>query len=573
MASPAGILIGSSRLRSREIYLKIADENGDSVATAGDNDDDDGRRSPSVLRPKPGSMQAFFFGFMYEEQRAEIDDDDDDADELYYKSSTAESTASLLHNPLHAALCLSLTLQAAATATAVTLVTAIGHDPSLSPDTSHGDAPLPLFLFAQRAASAAILGTALGKVCHGPVPDVCGARRTSVAYALALSAALLLLALAPSRTAAVYAAFFVEFVYAVQWPCALVVLATHYRGNTTGLYEGGVFVTSLASRCGSLLGIPASAWLIRRGVPWRVTAGLAAWLAAVASSVAYFFVRDAAHAPDEPQNPIDPALLSTWFPDQLCRRKRWTVSTALRWSMFVARTNVWPSVKHIVGSGTFWIVAVAHTGASLVRTSERVLGSFFFATTSSLTYERAASLAVWHSVGTVAGLLVAGQAFARHADQRARKWMVSRLYVAAIVACYVLSVTALPAVHRRAPDGNELLLLVVQITAVFAAGFGIAVQFYHIPSLVGATFGCDKGLFSAYTDGVAYGLASLVWRFVGRAVAQHDGDARNMGGGWAYGWAAVALMLILSAILMVEFMEHYFCRPRHGGTYETIIFA
>jgi hypothetical protein len=47
------------------------------------------------------------------------------------------------------------------------------------------------------------------------------------------------------------------------------------------------------------------------------------------------------------------------------------------------------------------------------------------------------------------------------------------------------------------------------------------------------------------------------------------------GGGWAYGWATVALLIIMCSILMVEFMEHYFVRPsgKHHGTYETIIFA
>jgi hypothetical protein len=264
--------------------------------------------------------------------------------------------------------------------------------------------------------------------------------------------------------------------------------------------------------------------------------------------------------------------LQTWFPDQLYRRKRWNVCKVLRLASFVVHTNILPSVKHILGSGTFWIVAIAHTGASMVRTSERVLGTYFAATSNgTLTYERAASLAVWHSVGTVAGLLIAGQVFAgKH--ERARKWMVSRLYVVSILAVYVLALTAVPAVRNwiQAPD----YVTVVQVMAVVAAGFGIAVQFYHIPSLVGATFGCDKGLFSAYTDGVAYGLASLVWRFVGHAIQGHrPGDDVNLGGGWAYGWAAVALLLILSAILMVEFMEHYFCRARHGGSYETIIFA
>ena len=102
-------------------------------------------------------------------------------------------------------------------------------------------------------------------------------------------------------------------------------------------------------------------------------------------------------------------------------------------------------------------------------------------------------------------------------------------------------------------------------------GFSIAVQLYHIPSLVGATFGVDKGLYAGYTDGLSYALSSLVWRFVGNSV-QND----ESGVGWAYGWAAVALMLIVSAIFMTEFMEHYFVRPQAGsrkGGYETIIFA
>lgn len=103
-----------------------------------------------------------------------------------------------------------------------------------------------------------------------------------------------------------------------------------------------------------------------------------------------------------------------------------------------------------------------------------------------------------------------------------------------------------------------------------AMGFSIAVQLYQIPSLVGATFGADKGLYSGYTDGLAYGLSSLVWRLVGNSV-QND----ESGVGWAYGWAAVALMLIVSAIFMIEFMEHYFVRPgvRTAAGYETIMFA
>lgn len=92
-----------------------------------------------------------------------------------------------------------------------------------------------------------------------------------------------------------------------------------------------------------------------------------------------------------------------------------------------------------------------------------------------------------------------------------------------------------------------------------------------IPGLVGTAFGPHKGSYIAYTDGVAFGLSSIVWKIVANAVANGNSE----GGGWAYGWAAVALLIVLCAILMTEFMEHYFVRSpgRRGGNYETIIFA
>jgi hypothetical protein len=127
----------------------------------------------------------------------------------------------------------------------------------------------------------------------------------------------------------------------------------------------------------------------------------------------------------------------------------------------------------------------------------------------------------------------------------------------------------------------------IQVLAITTIGFGVAVPLYHIPSLVGATFGCDKGLFVSYNDGVAYVFVSMAWRYVGRStippqdsIIDPSNHPTDMGEGWAYRWAAVALLLIVSAWIMMEFMEHYFCRPKYGTTkggdgctYETIIFS
>ena len=136
----------------------------------------------------------------------------------------------------------------------------------------------------------------------------------------------------------------------------------------------------------------------------------------------------------------------------------------------------------------------------------------------------------------------------------------------------MLAVLAIPRLRQLL--GASGMVLVFQVMATFMMGFGIAVQCYQIPGIVGATFGHSKGLYAAYTDGVAYGLSSGVWRLVGDAVQ----EGNPQGGGWAYGWAAVALMVVLCAVLMVEFMEHYFVRScrssvKQGRGYETIIFV
>jgi MFS family permease len=536
------ILFGESTLNARRNYHPVDEDN---------QDDETHVSSP------PTGLYGYIFGFLYEEDLEEPDD-------ILYRSTVQNSTH--IWNPLNAALFLSLVLSTAATAVPVTLVAAMSNDLLDSVQQDGG----PYIAFAPRAAAAAVLGTSVGKFINGPVGDIYGARRTSVLYNVLLAVALVGLALCRTVTQASWACWAVEFCYSVQWPCCIVTLATHYRGSSSGMYEGGIYVTSLAARLGSLLGIPLCSLLLRQ-THWRFVAVLGAWVSLVASSVTYLFVSDSVEMTDDPQNPIDPVQLKKWFPESFQQQQRSSRPVSLRsmWGIvyFVFRTNLVPSLRHVLKSGTFWIVALAHTGSSMVRTSERILSSYLSDTSlGTLSENRAAGLAVFLSLGTVLGLVVAGNLFASK-QERQRKWLVSRLYMVTICACYLLALLAIPSFRKflNAPS----LVTTFQVMAACTAGFGIAVQFYHIPSLVGATFGTDKGMYSAYTDGVAYGLASLVWRIVGSAVSHGNAD----GGGWAYGWAAVALLLILSAILMVEFMEHYFCRSRLGGSYETIIFA
>jgi hypothetical protein len=170
-------------------------------------------------------------------------------------------------------------------------------------------------------------------------------------------------------------------------------------------------------------------------------------------------------------------------------------------------------------------------------------------------------------------LVVAGRIFTQSGPAK-RKRLISRLYMLTILSCYLLGLFAVP--RFRILVGEPGLTLSMQVIVTYFMGLGVAVQTY-IPGLVGATYGKSKGLFCSYADGVAFLVSSCVWKVVSNAVRRGNPE----GGGWAYGWAAVALLEILCAIVMVEFLQHHFVRKvatnvhqkRNDRGYETILFV
>lgn len=505
------------------------------------------QRSPSS-NGRPTGLAGFFFGFMYEEECSVMEVEEDEKVEIW--------------NRLNWDLFLAYSLTTAATAVPITLI------PAAAKELSSNGA-----LFASRATASAVLGVACGKLLNGAVGDVFGARRVSCIYGTLLSLSLIALAVSPNETCAVWACFAVEFCQSVQWPCIIIILATHYDLNHhKGMYEGGIYITSLAARFGSLLAIPVSSLLLRR-TSWRIVAQCGALVSLTGAIVMYLFISDSPSKKNDPQNPIQERVLQDFYRQCNSARSAFIVciscATLLK-SVFI--TNVVPSLRAVLRSGTFWIVAIAHTGSSIVKTSEHVLGTYYQDTSfGTLSEGKAGGLVVFLSFGTILGLAIGGSIFARR-NAKQRKRMVMKLYIASIAAAYALALLAIPRLRILL---SSQLVIVFQVMATFVMGFGIAVQCYQIPGLVGATFGHNKGLYAAYTDGVAYGLSSGVWRIIGDAVQ----EGNPQGGGWAYGWAGVALMLVLCAVLMVEFIEHYFVRTckttlKQGGDgYETLIFV
>jgi MFS family permease len=482
------VLFGeSAQLNARRKYHKVDDTHH--------HHHDDTCTFSVASAPTTTGMGRFLFGFMYEEEADNAETEDD----LLYRSTVDPTT--YMCNRLNVHLCLSLMLSSAATAVPVTLLTAIGSDLLATNHTSNASSA-----FAPRATAAAVLGTSVGKFLNGPMVDLFGARRTSAVYSFLLAISLVILACSRTVESAAWACFLVEFATSVQWPCVIVTLATHYRGNSSGMYEGGIYLTSLAARLGSLVGIPVYSILLRR-THWRFVALMGSWMSLMACSYTYLYIHDSPLHPDEPQNPIDQLQAKKWLaqhnysrtqhqpqqprqqeqqrqnPQQQQQEQRQLRVPALSlrsivgWIHFVLQVVLLPSIRHVLCSGTFWLVALAHTGASMVRTSERILGTYLYDTSApggSLSQNRASGLAAFLSLGTLAGLVLAGGVFAS-GQERERKWLVSRLYMSTIAACYFLALIAIPSVRYALPLPPEAVTS-LQILAITIAGFGIAVQ-------------------------------------------------------------------------------------------------
>ena len=324
---------------------------------------------------------------------------------------------------------------------------------------------------------------------------------------------------------------------------------------------------------------------------WRGVAGLAAWAAFGGVVVFYIFLTDSPGKVHDPQNPIRTMQASNSANDVLHHHsyhptfQSWTPihpTLPQRAISFISSVlyTVLPSIRAVLLSRVFWVVAAAHAGATMVKSSERILGTYFRDTSYGVVTEsKAGAMTMFLSLGMLAGLLTGGRAFATAADSEQRKHtknahyfensaqettssayamqigtknMIAFFYCLSICMCYTLSFFAVPVVRKALH--LPVLVLVLQVVATLGLGFGVAVQYYHIPAIVSAAYGKNRGLYTAYTDGVAALVSSIVWRIVGGAVE----EGNPQGGGWAYGWAAVALLLIFCGTLMVSILEVYF---------------
>ncbi|GMI45278.1 hypothetical protein TrCOL_g13310 [Triparma columacea] len=434
-------------------------------------------------------------------------------DSQVYKSSPGDSNESSKTsqergkyiNSLNVCVFVAYFMSSASVAVPVALITTVSNDLMAEGDSAAS--------FSARVAAWAVAGTSLGKAINGFVGDSCGARRTMAFSFIFQALALFLFSIGNDATSIGVANFLLEYFNSVHWPCQTIVLSVHYRGDKEKL-EAGVMVLGLSSRAGALLGIPLFS-LLNGSLGWRSVALWGMVIPLFGFVVVMVFISDA------PSKRFDPQGKGLSF------------------------RGILDSLREVLSSKLFWLIAFAQSGNSLVRTSERILGGFF-SETAGVDDDKAGGLTAVLSGGLLAGVLIFGGIFIKRNWEEKRK-LVMWLYVGCGFGTLMLGVISLPMVADRFGDSVKLGM---ELALVFFYAMCVGVQYYNIPSLLASTFGENKGLCSAYIDGVAYICTSFFWTGFSRIV--NSGDY-----GWFCGWGLLIVIIVGASLSMDRFMVKF----------------
>ncbi|GMH92120.1 hypothetical protein TL16_g12252 [Triparma laevis f. inornata] len=422
-------------------------------------------------------------------------------------SSPPAPTPSLYFNKLNIIIFLTYVTSAASVAAPVVLISSIASDLH-SPSESESS-------FSAKVAGYATLGTSLGKALMGFVGDSMGARRTMILSFLCMAGGLVLYSLGDTALSIGMANAVIEYFNSVHWPCSAIILATHYKNDPEGL-EAGIFLLSLSSRFGAVTSMPLIA-LINSWLGWRKTAFYSAGFSILGLLSAIFMVEDAPQKRNEPQGKL------------------------------LTLTSVVKSLKAVLGNKIWWLVAGAQIGNGMIRTSERVVGSFY-SETGGVSDDSAGSLTVVVSIGFLFSVLIFGSMFTKMGNKNKVRF-VSIMYLGSILCVLGLGFLSLPFVSSS---------IYLEVALTFGMTSLMGVQYYQVPTMLASTFGENKGLCSSYIDGVAYASTSILWSGLSWVVKQGDY-------GWLYGWSSVAFTVVCSMILCNKFCNKFWAVDGKGN--------
>jgi hypothetical protein len=369
-------------------------------------------------------------------------------------------------------------------------------------------------------SSVATLGGATGKFVNGFICQAMGCYSTSQLYFYGLGLAGMLFSVSTSTTFMGLAYAGMEFFASVQW-AALAVMLSNYYAKSPAKLAAALTALGLSSTSGQIAA-KTLGMTLASSLHWRVVVQIGA-LTAILGGVLI------GRAPQPPPTDSTDAVSAT----------KTTVS--LR--------SIGASLRSVLGSPLFWMLALAHSMAFVARGTDRILGTFFEHMVPGMSQALSGGLTLSITLGLVTGLMTGSRKFTQleatasaggqNVVEAKRRFLAKR-YLFSFLATMALTATA----HfGPALIASKLVLtgLVSLLSGVMAAN--IAFQYFQFPAMIAkAKFGNHKPVVISFLDGFGFLLSAPIFAAVGRIVPSS---------GWSSAWGMLAVLFGSASLLML----------------------
>lgn len=356
-------------------------------------------------------------------------------------------------------------------------------------------------------SSVATLGGAVGKFTNGFICQSLGSYKSSKYYLLGLGVCSLLFSscTTPSTLGLAYAGM--EFCASMQWAALTVMLSSYYETNAAKL-AAAMTILGLSSSSGQIFAKTLGPALVTQ-LHWRQVAQLGAAVACLGSFVV-------SRAPvEEKQQRVVAARQSS------------------------SSTGVRASLKAVLGSKIFWILALAHSVAFCGKGTERILGPFF-QQTAGVPASLAGGFTLSITLGLIHGLVTGNHKLSQHTHISQKKTLFQRRYMKATAAAVGLTLAA----HYGRP-GMIMTGAIALLSSIMASS--LAFQYFQFPSMIARMFGHHKAVCISFIDGFGFLLSAPVFASIGRLVPTM---------GWSSAWMLMAGLFAVGGTIMMRNIPH-----------------
>lgn len=211
--------------------------------------------------------------------------------------------------------------------------------------------------FVGAIVSFSTLGAGCGKVANGFVCQAIGGRQSGMIYMLGL--AFFSLILSTTYSIHGYAIAGMEFCASMMWTAMTVLMSERYEKDAVKL-TAAIMSLSLGSTTGTLIAKTVGGVLLSQ-FHWRQVCLLSTCAGLLGSALLYFTRGE--------DNASDTKIISKARSINLSTQEEISAST-------VSVESIKSSFKNVLGNRMFFAVAFAHFTSFIVRSSDKILGSF-----------------------------------------------------------------------------------------------------------------------------------------------------------------------------------------------------